>query len=53
MRFWVRRRCLPCWGYSSISNMIMRTKAMIAKDRMLRHRVEELKKEMRISQEQI
>jgi len=30
--------------YSSVSSVIERTKAMIVKDRVLRHRVEELKK---------
>jgi len=38
--------------YSSVSSVIERTKAMIAKDRTLRHRVEELKKEIKMSQEQ-
>jgi len=38
--------------YSSVSSVIERTKAMIAKDRKLRRRVEELKKEINMSQEQ-
>ena len=38
--------------YSSVSSVIERTKAMIAKDRTLRHRVEELKEEISKSQEQ-
>jgi putative transposase len=38
--------------YSSVSSVIERTKAMIAKDRKLRHRVEELKKGIDMSQEQ-
>ena len=39
--------------YSSGSSVIERTKAMIAKDRTLRHRVEELKKVINMGQEQI
>jgi len=38
--------------YSSVSSVIERTKAMIAKDRTLRHRIEELKKEIYMSQEE-
>lgn len=37
--------------YSSISSVIERTKAMIVTDRVLRHRVEELKEEIYMSQE--
>ena len=39
--------------YSSASSVIERIKAMIAKDRKLRHRVEELKEEINMIQEQI
>jgi len=38
--------------YSSVSIVIDRTKAMIAKDRVFRHRVKELKEEINMSQEQ-
>jgi hypothetical protein len=38
--------------YSSVSSVIERTKAIIAKDRPLRHRVEKLKEELNMSQEQ-
>ena len=38
--------------YSSVSSVIERIKAVIAKDRKLRQRVEELKKEINMSQEQ-
>jgi chromosomal replication initiation ATPase DnaA len=38
--------------YSSISSVIARTKAMVARDRVLKHRVEALKKEINMSQEQ-
>ena len=38
--------------YSSISSVIERMKAMIAKDRRLRKRVVELKEEINMSQEQ-
>ncbi len=38
--------------YISVSSVIERTKAMIVKDRVLRHRVEELKEEIYMSQEQ-
>jgi chromosomal replication initiation ATPase DnaA len=39
-------------AYSSVSSVIERTKAMIAKDRVFRHRVEELKEAINMSQEQ-
>ena len=38
--------------YSSVSSVVERIKAVIAKDRKLRQRVEELKKEITMSQEQ-
>ena len=38
--------------YSSVSSVFERIKAVIAKDRKLRQRVEELKKEINMSQEQ-
>jgi len=38
--------------YSSVSSVVERIKAVIAKDRKLRQRVEELKKEINMSQEQ-
>jgi hypothetical protein len=38
--------------HSSVSSVIERTKAIIVKDRVLRHRVEELKEEIYMSQEQ-
>ena len=38
--------------YSSVSSVIERTKAMMAKDRTLRHRVERLKEKISMSQEQ-
>ena len=38
--------------YSSVSIVIERIKAVIAKDSKLRHRVEELKKEINMGQEQ-
>jgi chromosomal replication initiation ATPase DnaA len=37
--------------YSSLSSLIERTKAMIAKYRTLRHRMKELKEEINMSQE--
>jgi hypothetical protein len=45
-------RILAISSFKSIRSMIMRTKAMIAKDRMLRSRVEELKEVINMSQEQ-
>ena len=39
-------------AYSSVGSVIERTKAMIAKDRLFRHLVEEWKKEINMSQEQ-
>jgi len=38
--------------YSSVRSVIERTKAVIAKDRTLRHRVEELKEQISMSQGQ-
>jgi hypothetical protein len=38
--------------YSSVSSVIERIKAMIVKDRVFGHRVEELKEEIYMSQEQ-
>ena len=38
--------------YSSVSSVIERIKTVIAKDSKLRHRVEELKKEINMGQEQ-